>query len=413
MLVVRNGTDAPLELALPDGSWHVVVDAHDACKLPQQSSSSRKRRPKLNLALGGRWLLDVGFKRPRGPWKELGTQLDWPWNVYWLRCEDEERILVLPKRNMASFLRELDDDLPLSSLMLPGTHQTMALYGWPHSKCQQASLATQFRQGIRVLDVRLSLVDGELHAYHGVWPEKATFSEILATTYDFLDSPEGRSETVVMSVKPEDNSPWFNALVWLHVEAARSRWFLEHRIPRLGEVRGKVVMFSRFGGRGWPADVGVGIHPPLWPDSVQQGFEWTLGNTLVRTQDWYAIPSFLAIPEKVDVATSTLLTPPGLRPTLNISFFSASSFFLALPPTIALGLGWPKFGLGFRGVNDRTAEWLLHQLSSKGGKDIRLRGWALLDYFDTPRGKGTLSPLFVEFNWRGRVPGEEGWPKAM
>ncbi|KZV99153.1 PLC-like phosphodiesterase [Exidia glandulosa HHB12029] len=312
---------------------------------------------------------------------------------------------------MSCFLRDLDDNLPLSSLMLPGTHQTSALYGWPHSKCQDSSLAVQLQQGIRVLDIRLALVDGQLLAYHGIWPEKTSFSEIIATTLDFLDSPSGRSETVVMSVKPEDNSPWFNQEVWVHIESSRHRWLLDNRIPTLGEARGRIVLFSRFGGHGWPAGVGVGIHPPRWPDSVQAGFEWWLNGTLVRTQDWYRIPSFIAIPEKVGASVSTLVVPRGSVPTLNISFFSASSLLLALPPTIALGMGWPEVGLGFRGVNTRTAGWLLQQLSSKRNQDLRLRGWALLDFFDTPHGKDMLPALFAEFNWRGRVPGDEGWPK--
>lgn len=67
-------------------------------------------------------------------------------------------------------------------------------------------------------------------------------------------------------------------------------WFLENRIPNLGEVRGKVVMLSRFGGdgSGWENGLeGLGIHPTAWPDSAMDGFTWTLKGTLVRTSDWY------------------------------------------------------------------------------------------------------------------------------
>jgi len=72
----------------------------------------------------------------------------------------------------------------------------------------------------------------------------------------------------------------------LHVESTQGRWFLENRIPELGEVRGKIVLFSRFGGFGWPTGIGVGIHPPIWPNNEQAGFEFWCEDTLVRVQDW-------------------------------------------------------------------------------------------------------------------------------
>lgn len=110
-----------------------------------------------------------------------------------------------------------------------------------------------------------------------------------------------------MSLKQEDfaitPAPLFSKLV--HETMARAAggwdqqsgvgvnkgmWFLENRIPTLGEVRGKVVMLSRFGGdgAGWEGGLeGLGIHPTTWPDSAKAGFEWELKGTTVRTHDWY------------------------------------------------------------------------------------------------------------------------------
>lgn len=48
--------------------------------------------------------------------------------------------------------------------------------------------------------------------------------------------------------------------------AGRGRWFLEDRVPSLGEARGKIVMLSRFviaPSYGCPG----GISPPIWPNS--------------------------------------------------------------------------------------------------------------------------------------------------
>lgn len=129
-----------------------------------------------------------------------------------------------------------------------------------------------------------------------------------------------------------------------------------------------------------------------------------------------------------------MLVPPAESPMpiLSISFLSAASMPLALPPVIARGFGWPKWGLGFKGVNDRVGKWLLDQLSSDEVKRMRhspngcivpksdallasgadagprMRGWALMDYYADPA-DAELVPLFVECNFRGRRAGEEGW----
>ena len=100
-------------------------------------------------------------------------------------------------------------------------------------------------------------------------------------------------------------------------------------------------------------------------------------------------------------------------PSLAITFFSASSFPLAFPPTVARGFGWPKIGLGVEGVNARVGRWLMDQLASASQLDVeanqppRLRGWALMDYYQDP--ENALLPLLIECNFRGRVKGEEGW----
>ncbi|KAG1748954.1 PLC-like phosphodiesterase [Suillus paluster] len=279
----------------------------------------------------------------------------------------------------------------------------MAFYGWPISQCQSLStpLERQLHSGIRVLDIRLAIVDSRLISYHGIYPERTPFAEILSTVHMFLIAPSTSRETIVMSIKQEDSDPQrFTSLVRAEILASPGglgMWYLENRIPTLGEVRGKVVMFSRFGGNGdgWD-NAAIGIHPPIWPDSDKLGFTWNCQNTLVQTQDWYAIPSFLSIPEKVALSTDILVAPGGSPfPTLSISFLSASSIPLAFPPTIARGLGWPRWRIGFEGVNARMGS-------------PRIRGWALMDFYEDPIEQGVI-PLFVECNFGGRKSLEEGW----
>lgn len=132
-----------------------------------------------------------------------------------------------------------------------GTHETMAFYGWPISQCQSPSppnpLLHQLNSGIRALDLRLSIIDGKLIAYHGRYPQRTPFTSILATLYEFLLSPSspGQRETIVVSVKQEDTaSSLFTALVQSDIaasEGGNNFWYTEsNRIPTLGEVRGGV-----------------------------------------------------------------------------------------------------------------------------------------------------------------------------
>jgi 1-phosphatidylinositol phosphodiesterase len=179
-----------------------------------------------------------------------------------------------------------------------GFFNRMAFYGWPVSQCQALStpLAIQLQSGIRVLDVRLAVVDFRLIAYHGAYPQRTPFQEVLSTIHEFLTAPSTSGETIVMSIKQEDFNktplPEFSALVHEEIfngPGGPDLWFFQNRIPTLGEVRGKVILFSRFGGNGdgWENRLeGLGIHPSTWPDSKKSGFSWHCKDTLVQTHDW-------------------------------------------------------------------------------------------------------------------------------
>lgn len=173
---------------------------------------------------------------------------------------------------------------------------SMAFYGGSFAQCQSADspLAVQLARGIRVLDIRLAVKKRRLMVYHGRYPQKASFQDVLAVIHAFLTSEHGRRETIVMSIKQEDPPhPTFSVLVQEEImkgPGGKDMWYLDNRVPTLGEVRGKVVMFSRFcdDKDSWDGGhEGMGIHPTKWPDSEKEGFSWPCKNTIVRTHDWY------------------------------------------------------------------------------------------------------------------------------
>lgn len=86
---------------------------------------------------------------------------------------------------------------------------------------------------------------------------------------------------------------------------------------------------------------------------------------------------------------------------LTLSFASAASIPLAVPPLIANGLGFPRWGMGFRGVNARLRDWLLDRLEALEGENGEkedagglLRGTVPMDFY---KGAG-LVELMVAFN---------------
>jgi len=80
--------------------------------------------------------------------------------------------------------------------------------------------------------------------FHGIRNQRTKFTAVLSDLDDFLTSHP--TETVIMSVKDELRSEDFSRLTWLEMAKYPHRWFLENRVPTLGEVRGKVIIMGRF-----------------------------------------------------------------------------------------------------------------------------------------------------------------------
>jgi 1-phosphatidylinositol phosphodiesterase len=148
--------------------------------------------------------------------------------------------------------------------------------------------------------------------YHGPRPQRSSLPLLLATLHTFLFSHP--TETLILCLKEETppTHPRFAALVYTAFEPHSDKWVFENRIPKLGEVRGKGILMTRFDATPGSWETGLGIHPSTWPDSRPEGFTWDCAGTEVRTQDWYRVKTFLQIPEKFKVVSlpSPLLAIP-------------------------------------------------------------------------------------------------------
>ncbi|MCJ8745459.1 hypothetical protein PDJAM_G00130290 [Pangasius djambal] len=151
---------------------------------------------------------------------------------------DKEQ-LVLPESYNIGWMMELDGGTLLSDITIPGTHDTMALYGGPAAECQAWNLEDQLKAGIRYLDLRVYAFENTLYLMHGIVYEHSTFTKALETLKAFLS--EFPSETVLVRVKPDlfDKSE-VQELVEKLIEGDSIVW-VKSTIPRLDEVRGKIV----------------------------------------------------------------------------------------------------------------------------------------------------------------------------
>ncbi|ERS96065.1 1-phosphatidylinositol phosphodiesterase [Sporothrix schenckii 1099-18] len=295
-------------------------------------------------------------------------------------------LAVLSSAALSRWMGTVDGAWPLSSLSLPGTHNSPAChYALPSVRCQAVGVRAQLDNGVRFLDVRVSVnppkqphADPRIALVHSVFPVGLLGSHHFGELYDavcgFLDA--NPSETVLISIKKEGTGkgsdadlahqlvnhytggpadvgqarPQGQAAARQPGQAEPWRWYTESRIPSLDEVRGRIVLVRRFhtpdedvfkqmhGGAGW------GLDGSSWPDNCEDG---TCGSGPIRLQDFYEVLQTPAIDTKIKYVHG-LLAKSGLEtytklgglqarsqenappvPPLFINFLTASNFFNA------------------------------------------------------------------------------------
>lgn len=209
--------------------------------------------------------------------------------------------------SQTSWMRDISDDAPVTTLSIPGTHNSCCVGGLlGFGKTQNLDLADQLNAGIRFLDIRLAHYQDNLFAHHDVVHMGKSYADVLAICSSFLK--QHPSEAVLMSVKDEgrfdsnlgrfapseafgrsrgDPANWivrsssfedaFRARTWQHIEDASLFYNFAAHLPddgpattnfaltsetTLGEVRGKIVLLRRFEGS---QDVGFDL--TYWPEN--------------------------------------------------------------------------------------------------------------------------------------------------
>ena len=239
-----------------------------------------------------------------------------------------------------NWMNEVNDDLLITELSIPGTHDSGAMHSFLDvaGKCQDLTIRKQLAIGVRFLDLRLQLVNDELVIVHSFVDQNLPFESVLNDLDSFLE--KNKSEFIIISIKKDadDANSTIDFLDKLIKDLRKYSKIKFDRLPNtVGEARGNIYILNRFSSDeiGIPAYYG-------WLDSTT--FE--IGNLYV--QDNYCIGDVLV---KIEDIKNTIDYSNNNKTRLVLNF---TSCYLdnAFPPTYA--------GTAAKSING----WLLDNLDN-------------------------------------------------
>jgi 1-phosphatidylinositol phosphodiesterase len=212
-----------------------------------------------------------------------------------------------------SWMGGIPDDVLLSQLTIPGTHESCCLgAGGPLVQCQNRSITDQLNNGIRFLDIRVRRYKSGFTIHHGPVYQGKTLTDVLNECIPFLR--QHPSECIIISIKAEEGNgglfdppPPYNPTYstigetfektytkWYYDNGNEEvpLWYFQDDNPHLGQVRGRIVLFNRF--QDYKEIVGVG--PYTWPDNAT--FDGLGYSCDYLVEDKYKVPTPFDIGKK-------------------------------------------------------------------------------------------------------------------
>ncbi|KAL0639931.1 hypothetical protein Q9L58_001023 [Maublancomyces gigas] len=248
--------------------------------------------------------------------------------------QSHSHLALLSDAALNEWQTRLGDETLLSAISIPGTHNSPTCYrALPSVRCQAVGIRTQLDNGIRFFDIRCQVENnGELTLVHGAFPISLGYQvnklqKLLDETYGFLD--DHPHEAIIVSLKREGRGSATDETFAKHlrekyIEPQKDRWWLDDtHVPKLGDVRGKCILFRRFkSGDDWK----VGINAEDWlynsADTLTPG-----GNC--RVQDFCEVIERPTIEKKIEYVKEHLeraATYVEGNP-LFLNFLSGSNFW--------------------------------------------------------------------------------------
>jgi 1-phosphatidylinositol phosphodiesterase len=194
------------------------------------------------------------------------------------------------------WMSRMADSSQLSQLTLPGTHESCTAFLTPIASCQAWSLQEQLNHGIRYVDIRCRHYQDTFHINHDVIDTGLMFdTDVRDVCVDFLTA--NPTECIVMQIKRESddfgNTLTFQQVLDGYVQGFGSFFYLDNRIPTLGEVRGKIVVVRRFDLDGSDPR---GLEPLTWQDNTTFDVTYSASDgesVTFHIEDQYNVPTIL------------------------------------------------------------------------------------------------------------------------
>ena len=160
-----------------------------------------------------------------------------------------------PKKYFSQWMKEIPDNIKISELTIPGTHDscTYQIKGIGKlvsyaAKTQSWNLEEQMKAGLRYFDIRLRSYNNTLHCFHGPIDLIQTFDSILKTASDFIN--KNKTETLIMQIVSEyDDKGCSKSMEQMYEEYTKNYKqiiivFNNATIPTMGELRGKLFFIK-------------------------------------------------------------------------------------------------------------------------------------------------------------------------
>lgn len=273
------------------------------------------------------------------------------------------------KAHHPAWMAALPDAANITSLSIPGTHDTMTYeITSDRFQCQNWNLSVQLNAGVRYFDIRARLRDDELHIYHANADTTFSFTDVLVGMFEFLE--KNPTEAIIMRLKEEGRPLGTNTISFedafnfyrfnsTHTaEGVAKHLYLydrKHPIPTLGELRSRIFLLQNFEAKNGP-----------------YGLAWE-GDQMVL-EDLWIIPDIYHLSEKW-IAIRDALERATLDPLDNKKLYLAhlSASVGVLPIEAAAG---PR-NRTVDGMNDMAGQWLR---DFEGSADTSRTGVVIIDF---------------------------------
>ena len=305
--------------------------------------------------------------------------------------------------NTSEWMSYIDGAKLISEFTIPGTHDSCSFKpsGFKnfagYTKTQSHSIYEQLCLGCRFLDIRGRAYKDKLVMHHGMVYLELNFDDIIDVCKRFLT--ENPSETILMSLKPEYDeyncNKKYAEIFYSYYDQDPSLWYLENRIPTLEAVRGKIVLFRRFGTEGVSTPVGIDLY--MNGDFTDHPIE---SNQFLHVEDRDDVTDG-GVDSKIEAIETNITAAENNNSSNNLYLTFASGYAWAPPNPSPSPYAHTAVNLDPNELASRVNPWLIDRLSQINGKN---KGIIAVDFLDPQ-----LSECLVEQNINDLVSFNQKW----